>query len=97
MKISPDALASGLILRHGIFCEKDKNSVYERAESTKTMEKGDEILENYFLHVEPETARFYEKIAEKTGRTAETVMAETLFRLAGNVSLSALSEKRKKS
>ncbi len=47
------------------------------------------------MRVEQETARFYEKIAEKTGKTTETVMAETLFRLAGNVSLSALSEKRK--
>ena len=62
----------------------------------ETKEKGMTILENVFLHIEPETARFYEKIAEKTGRTPETVMAETLFRLAGNVSLSALSEKRQK-
>ena len=67
----------------------------DRKKERKLKEKGEKTVEGYFLRVERETARFYEKIAEKTGKTTETVMAETLFRLAGNVSLSALSEKRK--
>lgn len=41
------------------------------------------------LHLNNAVALFYLKIAKATGRTAEQVMADALFKLAGELSLEA--------
>lgn len=40
--------------------------------------------------LEPATAAFYTKVAQLSGRPLETVLADALYRLAGELSLEAL-------
>ena len=42
------------------------------------------------LLLEPAAAAFYRRVAQEAGRPLETVLADALFRLAGELSLSAL-------
>ena len=42
------------------------------------------------IFLEPSVALFYSRIAEKTGITMEQVVADALFKLAGELSLEAL-------
>ncbi len=48
----------------------------------------------YKIQLTNETAVFYEKIACQTGRDAEQVLSDALFRLAGELALEALHKKR---
>ena len=45
------------------------------------------------LLLEPAVALFYAKIAERTGLPLEQVLADALFKLAGELSLEALKSK----
>lgn len=42
------------------------------------------------LHLDDAAAQFYCRLAQATERTAEQVMADALFKLAGELSLEAL-------
>ncbi|MBQ2153632.1 MAG: hypothetical protein II437_01030 [Oscillospiraceae bacterium] len=46
--------------------------------------------------LDEKTAEFYAKIAAHAGRTVETVLADSLFKLAGELSLEALAAKQRK-
>ena len=50
----------------------------------------------YKIQLTNETAVFYEKIACQTGRDAEQVLSDALFKLAGELALEALHKKSKK-
>ena len=41
-------------------------------------------------------ARFYRQIADMTGQSVETVLADSLFKLAGELSLEALSRRNRR-
>ena len=49
-------------------------------------------MKRYMISVDPAAAKFYETIARRTGITAEKLMAETLFRFAGELSVKAVLE-----
>ena len=44
--------------------------------------------------LEDKTAEFYARVAEAADRTVETVLADSLFRLAGELSLEALAARQ---
>ena len=44
------------------------------------------------LHLDPDVARFYSRIAQHTGNTLEQVLSDALFKLAGELSLEALQK-----
>ncbi len=44
------------------------------------------------LHLTPEVIRFYQQVAQASGRNPEQVMADALFKLAGELSLEALKK-----
>ena len=44
------------------------------------------------LSLEPAVARFYTKIALSAGKSLEQVLSDALFKLAGELSLQALSD-----
>ena len=50
------------------------------------------ILKRYTIFMDSAASDFYEKIARRTGTTAEKLMAETLFRFAGELSVKAVLE-----
>ena len=50
---------------------------------------------DYRITLPPEAARFYESIAQAAGRTPEQVLADALYRLAGELSLEALHKNRR--
>ena len=52
-------------------------------------------MKKYLLKIDPAVAKFYETIARRTGATTEKLMAETLFRFAGELSVKAVLENRK--
>ncbi len=45
------------------------------------------------IHLDSAAAYFYQRIAEKSGRTLEQVLSDALFKLAGELSLEALQGK----
>ena len=45
--------------------------------------------------MEDPAARFYERIAEKSGTTPERLMASVLFKFAGELAVKAVKEKQK--
>jgi len=49
-------------------------------------------LKKYTLNIDPAAAKFYETLARRTGTTAEKVMAATLFKFAGELSVTAILE-----
>ncbi|MBQ4643488.1 MAG: hypothetical protein IJB66_04605 [Oscillospiraceae bacterium] len=53
-------------------------------------------MKKYILEMDPAAAKFYETIARRTGATTEKLMAETLFKFAGELSVKAVLENRKK-
>ena len=55
--------------------------------------KGGHMMQ-YKIQLTNETAVFYEKIACQTGRDAEQVLSDALFKLAGELALEALHKKR---
>lgn len=46
--------------------------------------------------LDPETRRFYEAVAEAAGLTLEQVLADALFKLAGELALEALDRRNMK-
>lgn len=46
----------------------------------------------YTVILEPSVAEFYQRIAGLLGLPVETILADTLFKLAGELSLEALSK-----
>ncbi len=46
------------------------------------------------LHLDNTTAQFYTRIAEAVEKTVEQVMADALFKLAGELSLEALKARK---
>ena len=44
------------------------------------------------LLLEPELVQFYSKVAASAGKTLEQVLADALFKLAGELSLQALKK-----
>ena len=44
------------------------------------------------LMLEPELVRFYTRVAQSAGKTLEQVLCDTLFKLAGELSLQALKQ-----
>lgn len=53
------------------------------------------LLKKYLLEMDPAAAKFYETLARRTGTAPEKIMAETLFRFAGELSVKAVLENRK--
>ena len=48
-------------------------------------------MESVVLLLDETTLQFYRRVAEAAGRPVETVLADALFKLAGELSLEALS------
>ena len=51
-------------------------------------------MKKYTISIDPAAAKFYETLARRTGTTAEVLMASTLFKFAGELSLNAILEKQ---
>ena len=51
------------------------------------------FLKKYIIEIDPAAAKFYETIARRTGLAPERIMAETLFKFAGELSVKAVLEK----
>ncbi|MBR3935073.1 MAG: hypothetical protein IKJ57_00815 [Oscillospiraceae bacterium] len=49
-------------------------------------------MKKYTISMDPAAAKFYETIARRTGTTTENIMASTLFRFAGELSVNAILE-----
>ena len=50
-------------------------------------------MESYTIALDPTAASLYEQVAAWTGRSVEQVLADALFKLAGELSLEALHRK----
>ena len=46
----------------------------------------------FLILLDEHTAGFYTKVAASAGKTVETVLADALFKLAGELSLNALAK-----
>ena len=51
-------------------------------------------MEEFHIRLDPSTARFYIQIAETVSLPTEQVLQDALFKLAGELSLQALKERR---
>ena len=51
-------------------------------------------MDEFLICLDPVTARFYDRIARSAELTTEQVLQDTLFKLAGELSLEALSKKQ---
>ena len=60
-----------------------------------TLRKEEGNVKTVELHVEDYLYAFYEKVAAQAGRTTEQVMADALFRFAGEASMGAIRKGRK--
>ncbi len=49
-------------------------------------------MKNYIINLDPAAAKFYETIARRTNTDPEKIMAETLFKFAGELSVKAVLE-----
>ena len=49
-------------------------------------------MEEFLIRLDPTTVRFYDRIARSIHRTTEQVLQDALFKLAGELSLEALSK-----
>ena len=49
-------------------------------------------MDEFLICLDPVTAGFYDRIARNTGLTTEQVLQDALFKLAGELSLEALSK-----
>lgn len=54
------------------------------------------ILDTYQITLDPTAASFYEKVARQADLPTEQVLADALYKLAGNLSLQALIKSREK-
>ena len=80
------------------FCEKRRRLFCynpEEYSNNKRKDKRSIVLKKYLLEIDPAAAKFYETIARRTGTATEKLMAETLFRFAGELSVKAVLENRK--
>ncbi len=50
-------------------------------------------MTTFTIALDPSTAAFYRQVAAAAGRPLETVLADALFKLAGELSLEALRSK----
>ncbi len=50
-------------------------------------------MDEFLICLDPATARFYDRVARTAHRTTEQVLADTLFKLAGELSLEAMRRK----
>ena len=50
---------------------------------------------SYHVLLDDTAAAFYRRIADLTGQPVETVLADSLFKLAGELSLEAISERER--
>ncbi len=50
----------------------------------------------YLVLLDEKAAEFYQKVAEAAERSVETVLADALFKLAGELSLEALAREKNK-
>lgn len=64
--------------------------LYQKLNSKK--QKGEIFLKKYTLSIDPAAAKFYETLARRTGTTPEKLMASTLFKFAGEISVNAILE-----
>ena len=51
------------------------------------------VMTEIILYLEPAVALFYQRIARASGKSLEQVLADALFKLAGELSLEALGKK----
>ena len=51
-------------------------------------------MDEFLICLDPATARFYDCIARTARKTTEEVLQDALFKLAGELSLQALSKSR---
>ena len=51
-------------------------------------------MNSYMIALDPVTERFYQAVASSAGLSVEQVLRDTLFKLAGELSLEALSKKK---
>lgn len=49
----------------------------------------------FTITLDPATARFYEHVAQRAQLPVETVLSDTLFKLAGELALEALSHTKR--
>ena len=50
-------------------------------------------MEEFLIELDPVTAAFYRTLAQHAGLTAEQVLRDALFKLAGELSLEALARR----
>lgn len=50
----------------------------------------------FTVNLDEAAARFYRQVADMTGQRVETVLADSLFKLAGELSLEALSRRNQR-
>ena len=50
-------------------------------------------MDEFLICLDPVTAKFYDRVARTAGLTTEQVLQDTLFKLAGELSLEALAKK----
>ena len=67
------------------------NSMYNVA----IKQKAGDVLKTVEVKIEDYLYTFYEKVAAQAGRTVEQVMADALFRFAGEASMGAIGKSRK--
>jgi len=53
-------------------------------------------MAKYTVDLSLEAAYFYEQVAQRSGRRVEQVLSDSLFKLAGELSLEALHKKEEK-
>ena len=53
-------------------------------------------MKKYIISMDPAAAKFYETLARRTGTTPEKIMASTLFKFAGEISVNAILENIKR-
>ena len=53
-------------------------------------------MERYTVSLDPAAAAFYRRVAQSAGLPVEQVLADSLYRLAGSLSLEAMAKQRKK-
>lgn len=58
-------------------------------------QKAGDVLKTVEVKIEDYLYTFYEKVAAQAGRTVEQVMADALFRFAGEASMGAIGKGRK--
>ena len=50
-------------------------------------------MEEFLICLDPATSRFYDRVAQNANLTTEQVLQDALFKLAGELSLEALSKR----